>query len=89
VGGKFGFSLLPLGGLRPQITSSERMFPLVLDVNSYIAACSTPPGILPALAGRKPKDVAPSQRRLVLIDEAVLSMTQRPLLTTPIQKEKG
>jgi hypothetical protein len=40
--GKFGSSLLPLGGLWPRVTAFERMFPLVLDVNSYITACSAP-----------------------------------------------
>jgi len=87
--GKFRFLLLPLGGDWPRVSSQERMFPLVLGVNSHSQLVRPLGGILLATAGRRTEDLAPSPCGLVLIDEVVLPMTQRPLLTPQSRKERG
>ncbi len=97
--GKFRFLLLPLGGHWPRVSSRERMFPLVLGANSHSQPVRPLGGILSARGGSdsvglatadsRPEDLAPSPYGLVLIDEVVLPMTQRPLLNPQSRKERG
>jgi hypothetical protein len=74
--GKFGSSLLPLGGLWPRVTSQESMFPLVLGAEflhrSLFGPSGDPPR-LPLVGNQRILD--PSRDGIVLINEAVLLMT--------------
>ncbi len=84
------FLLVAPWWLRPRVTSLERMFPLVLGaefLHRSLFGPSGDPSWLPLVGSQR--ILHPPRDRLVLIDEAVLPMTQRPLLMTPIQKERG
>jgi len=66
------------------------MFPLVLGAEFLHRSLFDPSGDPPwlPLVGSQ-RILHPPRNGLVLIDEAVLPMTQRPLLTTLIQKKGG
>ena len=84
------FLLVAPRRLRPRVTSLERMFPLVLGAEFLHRSLFGPSGDPPwlPLVGSQ-RILHPPRDGLVLINEAVLPMTQRPLFTTPIQKERG